>query len=73
MEFVREELAVDPHRGSAEIYEKAKEVDPGVVKLTLRQFNASFRLQVKRRQALERSSKRGNGRRTRAARARREV
>ena len=73
MEFVREELAEDPDRGSAEIYEKAKEVDSGVGNLTLRQFNARFPLQVKRRQALERSSTRGNGRGARTARARRGV
>jgi hypothetical protein len=73
MRFVEGVLEADPTVGSAEIYERAKGIDPGVEALTLRQFNARFPLQVKRRRALERSGARGNGRRSRAARARREV
>ena len=48
MEFVQKELQKDPDVATSDLYEKAKKVDSGVGKLSLRQFNARFPLQVKR-------------------------
>lgn len=52
MQFVEKKLAAEPDVATAELFERAKAVDPGVKDLSLRQFNARFPLQVKRRQSL---------------------
>ena len=64
MEFVEKELKADPEVTTSELFERAKKVDSGVKKLSLRQFNARFPLQVKRRQSLAKSG----GRRRRRSR-----
>jgi hypothetical protein len=52
MEFVEKELTSNPEQSTTELFEKAKKVDTGVAKLSLRQFNARFPLQIKRRKSL---------------------
>jgi hypothetical protein len=51
MEFVEKELKANPKQTTTELFEKAKKVDTGVAKLSLRQFNARFPLQIKRKQS----------------------
>ena len=63
MAFVRSELSKTPDIATADLFEKAKEVDEGVKQLTLRQFNARFPLQVKRKESLAK----GGGRRKAAS------
>lgn len=73
MDFVQQELAKDPGISTAELYERAKKVDSGVSKITLRQFNARFPLQVKRKNSMEAAPggrrKRGAGLRARTRKA----
>jgi hypothetical protein len=52
MEFVEKELAADPKQSSTALFEKAKKVDSGVAKLSVRQFNARYPLQIKRKKSL---------------------
>ncbi len=66
MEFVTKELQANPKQTTTELFEKAKKVDTGVGKLSLRQFNARFPLQIKRKQSLA-----AGGTRRRASRSRR--
>lgn len=54
MQFVKDELAAEPDVETSELFERAKKVDPSVRKLSLRQFNARYPLQIKRRQTLSR-------------------
>jgi hypothetical protein len=61
MSMVEEELAKKPDLSTDELFEKAKAVDKGMAKLTKRQFNARYPLQVKRKRAPAR--KRTGGRR----------
>ena len=65
MEFVENELDADPQIATAELFEKAKKVDSGVKSLSLRQFNARFPLQVKRRRSLADPSRARSRRRRR--------
>ncbi len=65
MEFVEKELAANPKQSTTELFEKAKKVDTGLGKLSLRQFNARFPLQVKRKKSLAASG--GRRRRARTA------
>lgn len=48
MEMIEAELKKKPDTSNAELFEKAKKVDKGVEKLSPRQFNAMYPLQVKR-------------------------
>jgi hypothetical protein len=48
MEFVRRELAKDPHMGSEDLFQKAKKLDASLSRLSVRQFHARYPLQVKR-------------------------
>ena len=48
MEMIEAELKENPDISNAELLEKAKEIDPSVEKLSARQFNAMYPLQVKR-------------------------
>ncbi len=52
MQFVEAELERNPETGTSELFEKAKKVDAGLQKLSLRQFNARYPLQVKRKKSL---------------------
>jgi hypothetical protein len=68
MAFVEKELAANPGISTTDLFEKAKKVDTGVNTLSLRQFNARFPLQIKRKQSLakpgrKRSGSKGGGRR----------
>jgi hypothetical protein len=58
MQFVEKELGKNPNIQTAELQEKAKGVDASVGKLTLRQFNARYPLQVKRKLAPPRPRRR---------------
>ncbi len=49
MRLVQSELEKNPDATVDELYEKAEKEDPSVGKLTRRQFNARYPLQVKRR------------------------
>lgn len=71
MALVEKRLAKDPNAETSDLYESAKEVDPAVGDLTLRQFHARYPLQVKRRAAAARGGTRRRGRRPRS-RARRQ-
>lgn len=51
MEFVEKEIKKNPDVDTQELYEKAKEVEKSLGKLSLRQFHARYPLQVKRRMA----------------------
>jgi hypothetical protein len=65
MEFVEKELSANPKQATSALFEKAKKVDSGLGKLSLRQFNARYPLQVKRKKSLAASG--GARRRTRGA------
>lgn len=56
MALVEKELDANPNVSNQELLEKAKKLNPAVGRLTLRQFNARYRLQIKRRRARERPS-----------------
>lgn len=51
MKFVENELNKNPDASTNELFEKAKKVSSSIGKLTLRQFNARYPLQVKRRKS----------------------
>jgi len=61
MAFVQEELARNPEVATSELFEMAKKIDSGVKNLSLRQFNARFPLQIKRKQTLARPKRRPRG------------
>jgi len=64
MTLVENALAKDPDATVTDLYEKAKAAHPSVGKLTHRQFNARYPLQVKRKKSLK-SGKRRSRRRSR--------
>ena len=70
MEFVEKELNSNPEQSTTELFEKAKKVDTGVAKLSLRQFNARFPLQIKRRKSLAAPNRRRTARRSPTRRSR---
>lgn len=51
MEMVESELKKDPDISNRELLDKARSIDKGVDKLSARQFNARYPLQVKRNMA----------------------
>lgn len=51
MELVEDELKKNPGASTDELFEKAKKVSSSIGKLSLRQFNARYPLQVKRRKS----------------------
>lgn len=57
MSLVQDELKKNPGASVDELYEKAESVAPGVSKLSKRQFNARYPLQVKRRMSAGTSKK----------------
>jgi hypothetical protein len=66
MSLVEQELAKNPDVAVTELFEKAKSASPEMKKLTLRQFNARFPLQVKRKK----NRAAGGGKRRRATQRR---
>ena len=56
MKMVEAELDKDPTASVDDLYEKAKKVSKNIGKLSLRQFNARYPLQVKRRRSLKKSA-----------------
>jgi len=65
MRFVEETLEKDPQIETSELFERAKKVDSGVENLSLRQFNARFPLQIKRRKSMADPNRRQRPRRRR--------
>lgn len=63
MDFVKKELEDNPEVTTSDLYERAKKVDSGVSKLSLRQFNARFPLQIKRKKSLNETGGRRRRRR----------
>lgn len=61
MQFVEKELKKNPNIQTSDLHEKARSVDASVGKLSLRQFNARYPLQVKRKQGLARPGRKGRG------------
>lgn len=70
MDMVREEIAKNPDIQNEELFEKAKAIDPEIANLSMRQFNARYRLQVKRVQGRAPGAEAPRGRRRRAGTAR---
>lgn len=58
MDFVKAQLAETPEIATSELFEKAKSVDASVRKLSLRQFNARYPLQIKRKKSMGRPGRR---------------
>lgn len=58
MEMVEKEIKKNSDVSNTELLEKAKSIDKGVAKLSSRQFNAMYPLQVKRALAPKRPRKR---------------
>lgn len=72
MEMIAAELKKKPDTSNAELLEKAKSIDKGVAKLSPRQFNAMYPLQVKRAMKPPRPRKRKSRGQTAAANGRRD-
>lgn len=69
MALVEKELKKNPDASVNELYEKAQKAEPAIGELSLRQFNARYPLQVKRRMSRQESgTKRSRKRTTRKAR-----
>jgi len=66
MEMVQKELEASPDASTTELHEKAKQVDPAMKDLSVRQFHARYPLQVKRKKSLAE----GGGRRKKTRRSR---
>ena len=73
MEMIEAELKKNPDISNPELFEKAKQVDKGVSKLSPRQFNAMYPLQVKRAMKPARPRKRASGRKRSAGAGRDKV
>lgn len=67
MAVVEKELEKNPDASVQDLYDKAKSVKSAIGKLTLRQFNARYPLQVKRKKSTRAP---GKGKRQRATRKR---
>lgn len=67
MALVEKELDKNPDASVTELYEKAKAAHPSVDKLTHRQFNARYPLQVKRKKSQKSGKRRARGRSRRTA------
>lgn len=65
MEMVETELKKNPDISNQELREKARSLDKGIEKLTARQFNATYPLQVKR--SMKPAKKRGGRKRAKPA------
>jgi hypothetical protein len=63
MEMISDELKKNPDISNRELFDKAKSMDKSIGKLSARQFNARYPLQVKRAMAPKKAaSPRGTGR-----------
>ena len=65
MDMVKSELQKNPDIPNKELFEKARSIDKGIDKLSARQFNATYPLQVKR--SMKPARKRGARKRGKAA------
>lgn len=63
MQFVEKTLEKTPDISTSDLYAQAKKMDSGVAQLSLRQFNARFPLQIKRRKSLSRPGRKPSRRR----------
>ncbi|MGH7476175.1 MAG: hypothetical protein ACRELD_07790 [Longimicrobiales bacterium] len=63
MQMVEQELQKNPDTTNEELLAKAKKISPAVGKLSARQFNARYPLQVKRRKAPRGRKRRGAAKR----------
>lgn len=71
MEMIEGELKKNPDISNAELFEKAKKIDKGVEKLSPRQFNAMYPLQVKRAlKPRKRTAKKAKSSRSKSAKSR---
>lgn len=70
LSYVRSALKRNPDRTNQSLYEKASEMDPEIVKMSLRRFHALYPLQVKREIARERQKNDPNYRRKPRAKGR---
>lgn len=71
MEMIEGELKKNPDTSNAELFEKAKKIDKNVEKLSPRQFNAMYPLQVKRAlKPRKRTAKKAKSSRTKSSKAR---
>jgi len=61
MKMVREELAKNPDASNDDLYAKAQKIDRSIGDLSLRQFHARFPLQVKRKKAQSRKTRKASG------------
>ncbi len=59
LKLVRADLAENPDISTKALYEKARERDPSIGELTVRQFHARYPLQVKRQMAAARKKTSG--------------
>src|SRR5918996_1551071 len=66
MDMVRREIDKNPDVKSQDLFEKAKRIDSGISNLSIRQFHASYPLQVKRSR---KAGRRRPGRPPKAAKA----
>lgn len=66
MAMVEKELRANPDISNDDLRSKAEKVDGSVSKLSSRQFNARYPLQVKRKLAPKKRRKRGGGRKAAA-------
>ncbi|HUE76785.1 MAG TPA: hypothetical protein VMM83_02500 [Longimicrobiales bacterium] len=73
MEMVQSELKKNPDVSNAELLEKARSIDKSVSKLSARQFNATYPLQVKRAMSppRKRAARKGGRKGTRKGTAKR--
>ena len=68
MEMIEAEIKKNPDISNPELFEKAKAIDKGVSKLSPRQFNAMYPLQVKRAMKPSRPKRKRSKRVSRTAR-----
>jgi hypothetical protein len=61
MTFVEEALAANPSISTTQLYDAAKKKSRAISELSIRQFNARYPLQIKRRQSLESQPARTRG------------
>lgn len=63
MELVQKELDTNPDIEVRDLFEKVKKKEPSAKELSLRQFNARYPLQIKRRQSMGEAGGQAAGRR----------
>ncbi len=73
MKMVEDEIKKNPSVATSDLFQKATKVDKSIEKLSPRQFNARYPLQVKRRMSPPRRGRAGGPRRRRARGANRDA